>query len=44
MKIHKFLKLTLILTSIFLTGCGIKLDSQAVDANEYLKDGFSPKK
>ncbi len=37
MKIQKLLILTLTITSIFLTGCNIKLDSNAVDPKEYLK-------
>lgn len=37
MKIQKLLILTLTLTSIFLTGCNIKLASHAVDPEEYLK-------
>jgi len=37
MKIQKLLILTLTITSIFLAGCNIKLDSNAVDPKEYLK-------
>ncbi len=37
MKIQKLLILILTITSIYLTGCNIKLDSHAVDPKEYLK-------
>lgn len=36
MKIQKLLILTIILASIFLAGCNIKLSSSAVDPKEYL--------
>ena len=42
MKIQKLLILTLILTTIFLTGCNIKLSSHAVDPKEYLKADNTP--
>ena len=42
MKLHKFLILIFISTSIFLTGCEIKLVSHAVDADEYLKADNTP--
>lgn len=42
MKIQKLLILILSLTAIFLTGCDIKLDSHAVDANKYLKADNTP--
>jgi len=42
MKIQKLLILTLTVTSIFLTGCNIKLDSSAVDPEEYLKADNTP--
>lgn len=42
MKIQILLILTLILTSIFLTGCNINLSSNAVDSIKYLKTDNTP--
>ena len=42
MNIQKLLILTLILTSIVLTGCNIKLSSHAVDPKEYLNADNTP--
>ena len=42
MNIQKLLILTLTITSIFLTGCNIKIDSQAVNPKEYLKADNTP--
>jgi hypothetical protein len=42
MKNQKLLIPILTLTAIFLTGCCIKLNSHAVDANKYLKAGNAP--
>lgn len=44
MNIQKLLILTLTITSIFLTGCNIKIDSHAVNPKEYLKADNAPAK
>jgi hypothetical protein len=42
MNIQKLLILTLTITSIFLTGCNIKIESHAIDPDEYLKANNTP--